>query len=145
MTHVLIDYMASQEPLLDAADAEALFDDTVTAVLNHGGSGQSLWVGPAGAPADPNRHGVNLSAMDLRVDIDVDLDRAALTWQPDGSVAVELEPGPSLTVVESVDAPAIIVPGMRARVIAATARRAFLEYAATGKRPTCVEWIHADG
>jgi hypothetical protein len=140
MTYVLIDYMASQEPLVDAADAEALFDDTVHSILNHGGSGQSLWVGPAGAADDPNGYGLNLAAMDLRIDIDIELDRAALTWQPDGSFAVELEPGPPLMVVESIDAPTVTVPGTRARVSAVTARRAFLEYVATGKRPTCVEW-----
>jgi hypothetical protein len=139
MAYVLIDYMASQEPLLDAADAEVLFDD----IVNHGGSGQSLWVGPAGAVDDPDRYGLNLAAMDLRIGIDVELDRAVLTWQPDGSVAVELEPGPSLTVVESVDAPVVIIPGTRARVSAATARAAFVEYTATGKRPTCVEWTPA--
>ncbi|WP_203993785.1 Imm1 family immunity protein [Virgisporangium aurantiacum] len=130
--------------MLDAADAAVLFDDTVTAILRHGGSGQSLWVGPAGAADDPSRYGLNLAKMDLRIDIDVDLDRAALTWQPDGSVAIELEPGPSLTVIESVDAAALVVTGTRARVSAATARAAFLEYAATGKRPTCVEWAPAE-
>lgn len=60
--------MASQEPSLDAADAGALFDESGTAILNHGGSGQSLWVGPAGAADHASRYGLNLAAMDLRVD-----------------------------------------------------------------------------
>jgi hypothetical protein len=104
------------------------FDVAVREILPHGASGQSLWFGPDGADED------------LRVDIDIEVGRAALTWLADDTIGIELEPGPPITVMWSVDEPLVTVPGELARVSIMTARRAVLEYVTTGERPTCVEW-----
>ncbi|MFI7607743.1 Imm1 family immunity protein [Micromonospora sp. NPDC049366] len=128
MTYVMIDHLAHPRSLADPAQAGESFDEAVHAVLPHGGSGQSLWFGPEGADED------------LRVDIDVEAGRAALTWLADDSVGVELAPGPPITVMWSVDEPLVTVPGELARVSAETARRAVIEYVTTGERPTGVRW-----
>lgn len=133
MTYVMIDHLAHRESLPGPAQAGERFDEAVHAILPHGGSGQSLWIGREGADAD------------LRIDIDVEVGRAALTWLPDDSTAVELNPGPPITVMWSVDEPLAIVPGALTRVSAETARRAAVEYVTTGERPTCVEWTPASG
>lgn len=128
MSYQLTDHLAQRRRIGDPARAGTDFDRIIREILPHGGSGQSLWFGPEGA--EPQ----------LRVDIDVDLDRAALTWLPDRTIAVEREPGPPLTVLWSVDEPLVTVPGAVARVGVATARRAVVEYVATGRRPGGVGW-----
>jgi hypothetical protein len=133
MTYVLIDHLAHREPLSDAAHAAAMFDDATSDILPHGGSGQTLWVGP-----DDTSEG-------LRVEIDIDAGRAALTWLADKTVGVELEPGPPITVMRSVDEPLVTVSGSLARVSTETARRAVVEYITTGNRPTCIEWVTDSG
>jgi hypothetical protein len=130
MTHVLIDHLAHREPLSDPAQAAAFFDDATSEIVPHGGSGQALWIN---------------AGEGLRVDIDIDAGRAALTWPADDAVGVELDPGPSITVMRSVDEPLVTVPGRLARVSIGAARRAVVEYIATGNRPTCVDWATEPG
>lgn len=129
MKYVMIDHLAYRELLPDPARAGDSFDEAAHAILPHGGSGQSLWIGREGADED------------LRVDIDVDIARASLTWLPDNTIGIELEPGPPITIMWSIDEPLAVVPGTLARVSPETARRAVVEYISTGQRPTCVDWI----
>lgn len=131
MTYVMIDHLGHREQLSDPVRAGESFDEAVHAILPHGGSGQSFSIGPENADGE------------LRVDIDVEADRAALTWLVDDTFGMELEPGPPITVMWSIDAPLAVVPGALARVSARTARRAVVEYVITGKRPTCVKWAAA--
>jgi hypothetical protein len=145
MTHVLIDYMAADEVVADVAQAAELFDRCVNNIVSDEGYGQTVWIGRADSGYDASSRTLNVKVLDLRVDIDVEVGRAALTWQPDGSVGVEVEPGPPLQIMHSVDAATIVVPGTRARVTADTARRAVLEYVVTDERPTCVAWTVPQG
>ncbi|WP_327118913.1 Imm1 family immunity protein [Nocardia sp. NBC_01730] len=129
MQYVLVDHLAHREPLEDSRHAVEQFDDTISEILPHGMSGQTVWI----EPEEPEGAG-------LRVDIDIDVNRAALTWMADDTIGVELEPGPPITVMWSVDAPRITVPGTVARVSVETARRAVADYVATGHRPALVCW-----
>ncbi|SDM60451.1 Immunity protein Imm1 [Nonomuraea jiangxiensis] len=124
----MTDHLLHLRTYSDPERAGEGFDVAVCKILAHGGSGQSLWFGPEGGEGE------------LRVDIDIEVGRAALNWLADDTIGIELEPGPPITVMWSIDAPFVTVPGELARVSTATARRAVLEYVATGKRPTCVEW-----
>ena len=99
MTYVLIDHIAHREPIVDPAQAGDSFDAAATAILPHGGSGQFLWIGRDQADEA------------LRIDVDADAERAALTWLPDDTVGIELAPGPPITVMWSVDAPLVTIPG----------------------------------
>ena len=128
MTVVMSDYHGHTQDLTDGRDAGKLFAEQARLLLPHGGSGQAIWFG---TPDNPEI---------LRVDIDVDAGLAALRWLPDGSHAVELEPGPSITVLENPDWGPVTIPAELARVRAATAHAAVIEYATTGQRPTCVQW-----
>ena len=128
MTHFMIDHLAHRTPLVDPAQAGAVFDDAVQEILPHGGCGQTLWLGSENA--DP----------ELRIDIDIEADRAAVTWLSDASIGVELEPGPPITVMSSVDEPLTMIPAERARVRAATARQLVIEYLTTGTKPNTVAW-----
>jgi hypothetical protein len=82
MTYVMTDHLAHRGELSDPAQAGESFDEAARAILPHGGSGQILWIGPQSA----DNH--------LRVDNDIEAGRAALTWLPDDTVGVDLEPGP---------------------------------------------------
>src|SRR4051794_19292421 len=103
MTYVMTDHLAHRQPLSDPQQAATSFDEAIRDILPHGGSGQSLWLGRQD------------TVDELRVDIDVDAGRAALTWLPDRSIGIELQPGPSITVMSSVDEPLITIPGAVAR------------------------------
>ena len=89
MSVVMCDYHGHRTDLPDAVEAGRWFDEQAESILPHGGSGQVIWFGPADGPPQ------------LRVDIDVDVDRAALRWLPDGAHAVELSPDRAITIVES--------------------------------------------
>ncbi|MGC4808719.1 Imm1 family immunity protein [Micromonospora sp. DT233] len=99
--------------------------------MPHGECGQSLTIGTAERAV-------------LRIDIDVDADRAALRWLPDGSYATELAPDTSIAVYESPDTGLCDIPADLARVNTATARHAVIEYVASGQRPTSVTWVHEE-
>ncbi|GAB2941024.1 hypothetical protein GCM10027280_31840 [Micromonospora polyrhachis] len=129
MTFAMVDYHGHCETLSDPADAADWFDEQAGTIMSHGGSGQVIRFGRADG------------ATELRVDIDVDVDLAALCWVADGAHAVEFDPVAAITVLESPDTGLITVPASRARVRAATARQAVLEYVTTGQRPTCVTWV----
>lgn len=128
MTVVMSDYHGHTEDLTDGQHAGKLFDEQARLFMPHGGSAQAIWFGTPDVPEI------------LRVDIDVDAGVAALRWLPDGSHAVELEPGPSITVLDNPDGPPVTIPAALVRVRAATAHTAVIEYATTGNRPTCVRW-----
>jgi Immunity protein Imm1 len=72
--------------------------------------------------------------------VDFEADRAKVTWLPDNTYGVELEPGDPITVVWYIDADVITIPAEEARVSTATVRRAVVEYVQTGQRPTCLSW-----
>ncbi|MFG2058525.1 Imm1 family immunity protein [Micromonospora sp. NPDC048930] len=82
----------------------------------------------------------------LRIDIDIDVeaDRAAVRWLPDGSYAVDLDPDAPITVYESPDTGLLDIPADLARVNTATAREVILEYVATGRCPARVSWKHEE-
>jgi hypothetical protein len=128
MTHFMIDHLAHRTRLVDPVEAGAVFDDAVQEILPHGGCGQTLWFGSGSAEPE------------LRIDIDVEADRAAVTWLPDATVGVEREPGPPITVMTSLDEPLTAIPAQRARVGAVTARQLVIEYVTTGTKPNAVAW-----
>src|SRR5439155_15204480 len=133
MTYVMTNYIADARSLTDPVQAGEVFDDAVHDILGHGRCGQSFWIKPEGGEED------------LRIDIDIEVGRAMLTWLSDNTIGVELEPGPPLLIEWSVDAATLTLPGTLARVSAATARRAVVEYVTTGERATCVEWAAEPG
>jgi hypothetical protein len=128
MTFTMRDYHGHRQELLSSDHAGEWFDEQVESIMPTGTCGQVIWYGPTDGRDE------------LRVDIDIDGDRAALTWLPDASHAVELEPGPTLTVLVSADGDLDVIPAHRARVSVATTRRAIMEYVATGKRPESTHW-----
>lgn len=128
MTALLSDYYGHSYPLSDPEQAGEMFEDHATAIMPSGTSGQVIWLG-----SEDNQK-------ILRIGIDIDEGRAALRWLPDGTHAVELEPGPAIETYETQDGGRAYVPGTLARVSPGTARAAVAEFVATGKRPTCVSW-----
>ncbi|GLZ09664.1 hypothetical protein Acsp03_71300 [Actinomadura sp. NBRC 104412] len=140
----MIDHLAYVRELPGLEAAAEIFDEAVRSILPHGCSGQALWFcrSDEGDPSKVSLDGYNNGGKGLRVEIDIDVDRAALTWLPDESIAVELPPGDPLRVMWFLDAPVITIPGTTVRTSAATARRAVIEYLATGHRPsTGITWI----
>ncbi|WP_036378384.1 Imm1 family immunity protein [Micromonospora sp. ATCC 39149] len=129
MTFLLRDYHGHTYELTNPQEAGRRFDEQIEAIMPHGGCGQTLTIGTADQPA-------------LRIDIDIDIDRAALRWLPDGtypSTSPPTLPSPST----SHPIPAWVeIPADLARVTAATARAAVIEYATTGQRPTNLDWRH---
>ncbi|MFI7553543.1 Imm1 family immunity protein [Micromonospora sediminimaris] len=93
------------------------------------GCGQTITIGTDDKPV-------------LRIDTDINADRAAVQWLPDGSYATEHEPDTPITVDESPDIGLIDVSPELARVSPATARAALIEYAATRQRPAIIDWSH---
>ncbi|MDP9792372.1 hypothetical protein J2S43_000884 [Catenuloplanes nepalensis] len=140
MTMLLIDYQAYAEPIPDPETAAEVFDDVASMIRQTGRAAQAIWVRPRadGEDVSPGAltEGYGGNGDGLRVEIDVEEDRAAVTWLPDGTIAVERPPGAPLTLMWSADAAPITLAGSRVRVSAATARRLVLEYVATGARPT---------
>lgn len=114
--------------LPDPQEAAKLFDEQARLIMPSGRSGQVIWVG---TEDDTDV---------LRIDIDIDEGRAALRWLPDGTHAVELEPGPAIETYATDDGEITHIPGVLARVSPATARAAVVEYVATGSKPSCVTW-----
>ncbi|MFG1952494.1 Imm1 family immunity protein [Micromonospora sp. NPDC048830] len=90
-----------------------------------------MTIGPADQPA-------------LRIDIDIDADRAALRWLPDRTYAADLDPDTPITVYESPDAGLQDIPADIARVNTTAAREAVVEYVATGRRPASRSWEHEE-
>ncbi|MBO4161428.1 Imm1 family immunity protein [Micromonospora antibiotica] len=131
MTLLLRDYHGHTFELTDAEDAGRRFDAQIETIMPHGGCGQTLTIGTHDQPA-------------LRIDIDIDADRAAVRWLPDGSYAAELQPDVPITVYESPDTGLVSIPAGLTRITAAVARAAVVEYVATGLRPTGVHWLHKD-
>ncbi|WP_170208499.1 Imm1 family immunity protein [Micromonospora pisi] len=117
-------------PLADPEHGLTEFDEHIHLFMPFGGQGQSLWFSPEPG-AEP----------ELRVDIDIAADRAALNWLADDTYAVELPPGPPIRVQWATDAPVVDVPGETARVSVDTARRAVRAYLSTGGRPGGLEWV----
>ncbi|WKU03927.1 Imm1 family immunity protein [Micromonospora sp. HUAS LYJ1] len=127
MTLLLRDYHGHAFEPADAEDAGRRFDEQIATIMPHEGSGQTLTIGTHDQPT-------------LRIDIDIDADRAAVRWLPDGSYAAERQPDTPITVYESPDTGLVDI----ARVAPAAARTAVVEYVTTGQRPTNIRWWHAD-
>jgi len=128
MTAVLRDYHGHTYPLTDSEEAGQRFAWQADLIMPTGTPAQAIWIGTS--------DGREI----LRVDVDTDVGRAALRWLPDGSHAVELEPGPAIETYATSDGELEHVPASLARVSPATARRAVAEFVATRQRPTCVTW-----
>ncbi|MFY1700220.1 hypothetical protein ACN28G_00405 [Micromonospora sp. WMMA1923] len=128
MTLWLCDYHGHPYALSDPEEAGRRFDEQVRAVMPHGGRGQTLTVGPAVQPV-------------LRVDVDIDADRAAVRWLPDNSYATTPEPDTGITVYESADAGLVEIPTALVGLDTATARGLVMEYVATAQRPAGLSWI----
>lgn len=128
---LLRDYHGHGYEVSSPEDAGRRFDELVETIMPHGGCGQTLTVGTGDQPV-------------LRIDVDIDRDRAALRWLPDGSYAVECEADAPITVYESPDTGLVDIPAELARVTCAAARAAVVEYAVTGRRPTNVQWRAGD-
>ncbi|TDC66928.1 hypothetical protein E1258_01460 [Micromonospora sp. KC207] len=131
MTPLLRDYHGHPYDLTSPDEAGRRFDEQVTAIMPHGECGQTLTIGTANGPV-------------LRIDIDVDADRAALRWLPDGSYATDLDADRPITVYESPDTGLRDIPAGLARVNTATARNAVIEYVTSGQRPTIVAWAQGN-
>ncbi|MFI0797039.1 Imm1 family immunity protein [Micromonospora rubida] len=129
MTLLLRDYHGHPYELTSPDEAGHRFDEQITTIMPHGECGQTLTVGTPDQPV-------------LRIDIDVDADRAAMRWLPDGSYAIDLDPDTSITVYESPDAGLHDIPADLARLNTTTARQAVIEYVTSGQRPTNVTWNH---
>ena len=130
MAVLVRDYHGHDVDLSSPDQVVAWFDEQADAIMPHGGSGQTIWIGPLDGPPV------------LRVDVDIEVDRAAMCWLPDGSSAAELESSEPISVYESPDTGLVTVPAERVRVTASMARAAVAEYAATGTRPGCVRWTN---
>ncbi|MFG1889135.1 Imm1 family immunity protein [Micromonospora sp. NPDC049051] len=130
MTLQLRDYHGHPYPLASPDEAGRRFDEQIEAIMPHGGCGQTVTIGPADQPT-------------LRIDIDIDADRAAVRWLPDGTHAADSDPDTPITVYESPDTGLLDIPADLARVDTAAAREAVIEYVATGQRPAAVSWTHA--
>lgn len=126
---LLRDYHGHAFELVDAEDAGRRFVEQIETIMPHGGCGQTLTVGTHDQPT-------------LRIDIDIDADRAAVRWLPDGSYAAERQPDTPITVYESPDAGLVEIAAVIARVGPAAARTAVVEYVTTGQRPTSMRWQH---
>jgi hypothetical protein len=133
VTFVMIDYHGHSQELRDLDEAAEWFDEQAGSILATGGSGQAIWYGPTNAPAQ------------LRVDIDIDVDRAALTWLPDGSSAQQLPAAEPILVLASADGQQDVIDAEHARVDVATARAAVLEYVTAGARPSSITWTTTPG
>lgn len=128
MTAVMTDCFGDTVILPDAQEAAKLFEEQADLVMPTGTPGQVIWVG------------TEVDRKILRVDIDTAQGRAALRWLPDGTHAVELEPGSPIETYATSDGELAQVSGKLACVSPATAARAVAEFVATGCRPTCVSW-----
>lgn len=126
MRYVLADINRATAILSDPDEAAAEFTSGVSTYV--GGAGQSVTFAPEGG------------ADELRIDIHIDTDRAAVIWLPDGSYGVELPPTKPITVYWYIDAPPVHVPAEYARVSTVTATNVVRQYVTTGERPTCVTW-----
>lgn len=128
MTAVLSDYHGHTSLLADAQQAAKVFDEQSEEIMPTGTSGQTIWVG------------TETDRKILRVDIDIDQERAALRWLPNGTHAIELPPTRAIAVLERIGHGSVTIPPELARVSPETARTAVAEYVATGQRPICVIW-----
>ena len=128
MTTVMVDYHGHREPLPDPVRAAELFAGQAESIMAHGGTGQTIRIGPVDGPAQ------------LPIDVDTRVNRAAVCWLPDGTRGIEREPVGPIAVVESPDSGLVTVPAILARVSVVAAGRAVAEYTATGHRPTCLTW-----
>jgi hypothetical protein len=128
MTFVMVDYHGHIQPLADVDDAGEWFDEQAGSILPTGGSGQVIWYGPSGRAAE------------LRVDIDVDADAAALTWMPTGAHTQRTSTAASITVLVTADGDEETIAASRACLGTVAAREAVLEYVSTGERPVNVPW-----
>lgn len=121
----------SVEQITTAGEAQQLLDDFAGMEFYHGRHAFTLF---AGRPdADPQ----------LRLDVDADAGRAAVTWLPGGSSGVQPgvnAPEDDLVVCESSDRDPVVVPKGRARVTLRVARQALGEYVSTGHRPGALNW-----
>ncbi|MFV2110277.1 Imm1 family immunity protein [Micromonospora sp. LOL_015] len=125
---MMMDYHGHREPLPDPGRAAESFADQAESIMAHGGTGQTIWIGPVNGQPQ------------LRIDVDTHVNRAAVCWLPDGTRGIEREPVGPITVVESPDSGLVTVPAILARVSVAATGRAVAEYTATGRRPTCLTW-----
>ncbi|ROO63041.1 immunity protein Imm1 of predicted polymorphic toxin system [Micromonospora sp. Llam0] len=130
MKFVMTDYHGHRELLAGPDDAGEWFDEQASSIMPHGGCGQTIWFGPAEAPPK------------LRIDVDIDVGRAALRWS-DGSYGVQLDPTVPIAVLESPESGTRDVSAWLARVSVDTARQAVVEYVSTGQRPACLTWSSA--
>jgi hypothetical protein len=125
----MTDINASEQTIAGAAKAGELFDYSIQRAAPFGGFGQSFWFGPVGSDDE------------LRVDIDMEVGRASVTWLPDGRYAVELPADQPLTVQWTVDDAPVEIPAELVRVSTATARRLVTDYVASGNRPAAIDWV----
>lgn len=122
---------AAEEVVSEPDEAWLFMIEFMGMIFPHGRRAFSLFAGPAETD----------SAM--RIDMDADLGRAAITWLPDGSHGAEHDVPAShvaLNVYESPDTGSVAVPAELGRVTPGQALAALGEYVVTGARPTGLEW-----
>jgi hypothetical protein len=114
--------------LADADEAVRYFDRRKESFLPNGVQAGTIVFGPIQGEFDDGP---------LRVEVDLEQNRTALLWLPDGSHGVEL---PAAGPISSGFDIVLEIPAELARVSVATARQAVEEYVKTGEKPTCVLW-----
>ena len=124
-----VSYDICQEDLPTVEAGVEFLDGLSGMVFAHGRRAATYWFAPSDATDDV-----------LRLDLDLDLGRAAMRWLPEDLHAVELDPDEPIVVLESSDAPLVTIPAALARVSSQTVRQSVIEYLSTGRRPTNVTW-----
>jgi hypothetical protein len=128
---LLRDYHGHLYALPCAQDARQCFDEQIETTMPHGGRGQTFTISTDDEPT-------------LRIDVDIDADRAAIRWLPEGSYVTDYEPDTAITVYEPPDIGLVDVSAGLARVTSAVALAAIVEYVGTGQRPTKVHWSYEE-
>ncbi|GIG63505.1 hypothetical protein Lfu02_78770 [Longispora fulva] len=124
----------------DLAEALETLDSYQTRVNLDGRRAFTIWIGPV--PADWDDHQtVQRADAQLRIELDHDQHRIAVTWLPDGTHVIDSEPTGEFTVVDPFqDAPAAVVPAERTVASLDAARRALAGYITTGTKPADMVW-----
>lgn len=128
---MLRDYHGHPYEVTNAQEAGRRFDEQIETIMPHGGCGQTITIGTDDQAV-------------LRIDIDIDVDRAAVCWLPDGGYVADQEPDTPIAVYESPDSGLVDISAGLARTTPAAARAAVVEYVVTRQRPTNVNWSYEE-
>ncbi|WP_018351722.1 Imm1 family immunity protein [Longispora albida] len=121
----------------DAAATLAFYEGSVNL---HGFRVFTFWVGPAQPGWD---HNVSPGTAELRLDVDYENQRAAVTWLADGTHVNEIDPPATPLVTLDPFTGQDTVPAQVATCSLTSAGVILAEYVATGTRPSAYPWVSA--